>query len=178
MKNPVPQLICLFLASRLALLSVGLLSTWLLPSGLEVQKRNLVWHDPAPRVLEIWARWDSEWYLLVADKGYEAGGFVAAANSLWDQGATAGFLPLYPLLIRALSPIVGSVGAGVLISNICLLLSLIGLERLVRLELGGEAGSATGLVACCALLAFPSQPVSFSRLIPSRSFWPFPSPSF
>ncbi len=169
MKNPVPHWSASSWRADWPCSRSALLSTWLLPSGLEVQNRNLVWHDPAPRMLEIWARWDSEWYLLVADQGYQAGGLVAASNSLWDQGATAGFLPLYPLLIRALSPIVGSVGAGVLISNICLFLSLIALERLVRLELGDEAGGSAGLVACGALLAFPSS-LFLSAVYPESLF--------
>ncbi len=67
LNTSVLQLACLFAASRLALLLVGLASTWLLPSGSALQGGVPRWHEPAPRALEIWARWDSEWYLLIAD---------------------------------------------------------------------------------------------------------------
>jgi hypothetical protein len=156
LRPPVSRLACLFLASRIAMLAVGLLSTWLLPSGRGAQPGNLVFHDPAPRALEIWARWDSEWYLLIAAEGYEVGNRLEGLGVPYDRSATAGFLPLYPALIRILSPILGPVGAGIAISNICLLLCLVLLERLVRIEVGDAAGGQAGLVACAALLLFPS----------------------
>jgi len=156
LKPPLPRLACLFLASRLAVLTVGLLSTWLLPSGRAAQPGNLVFHDPAPRALEIFARWDSEWYLLIAAEGYEVSNRLQGLGVPYDPSATAGFLPLYPVLIRILSPLLGLVGAGLVISNICLLLSLVLLERLVRIEVGGDAGEPAALVACAALLLFPS----------------------
>jgi len=156
LRPPLSRLACLFLASRLALLCVGLLSSWLLPSGRAVQSGNLVFHDPAPRVLEIWARWDSEWFLLIAAEGYRVEDLINATGTIWEHWAVAGFLPLYPVLIRILAPLMGAVAAGVLISNICLFLSLVLLERLMRLEIGDHSGEIAGLVACAALLVFPS----------------------
>ena len=148
---------CLFLASRLALFGVGLLSTWLLPSAHSLQQpRNLVWHETAPRALEIWARWDSEWYLLIAAKGYDVGGLITGSGVPYKPTAASGFLPLYPVLIRGLTPLLGAVGAGVLISNFCLLVSLFLLHRLVRMEVDTESSESAALVACAALLLFPS----------------------
>jgi hypothetical protein len=155
-KPPITRLACLFLASRLALLAVGLLSTAILPSGFNVQHGNLVAHRPTAVPLEIWARWDSEWYLLIAAEGYEVGDRLAAFGVAYEPTAATGFLPSYPLLIRWLSPLLGPVAAGVLISNICLFLSMVLLERLVRLEVGGDAGARAGLMACAALLVFPT----------------------
>ena len=150
------RLVCLFVASRLALLAVGVLSTALLPSGAGVQPGNLVWHQPAPLPFEIWARWDAEWYLLIAEEGYDVGDRLSGFGVAYERSAAAGFLPLYPMLIRLLSPLFGAVGAGVLISNLCLLLSLVLLDRLLRLEVGGEMGATAGMAACAALLLFPS----------------------
>jgi hypothetical protein len=48
------------------------------------------------------------------------------------------------------------VGAGIVISNVCLLLCLILFERLVRREVPDAAGEHAGLAACLALLLFPS----------------------
>jgi hypothetical protein len=150
------RIACLFVASRLALLVVGVLSTALLPSGVGAQPGNLVWHQPAPLPFEIWARWDSEWYLLIAEEGYDVGDRLSGFGVAYERSAAAGFLPLYPMLIRLLTPLFGAVAAGVLISNVCLILSLVLLDHLVRLEVGGERGATAGIVACAALLLFPS----------------------
>jgi hypothetical protein len=156
LRSPVGRLAGLFFASRLALLAVGLLSTSLLPSGANVQPGNLVWHQTAPPPLEIWARWDSEWYLLISGEGYDVGNQLAELGLPYERSATAGFLPLYPMLIRTLTPIFGAIAAAVLISNICLFLSLVLLDRLVRLEVDGGTGETAGLAACAALLLHPS----------------------
>jgi len=75
------------------------------------------------------ARWDSVWYLRVADHGYPHG------------GAEAAFFPLYPGLARA----VGTLGGGsrgavliaaYLISLTALLAALVVFYRLASLELG------------------------------------------
>jgi hypothetical protein len=147
---------CLFIASRVALLAVGLLSTALLPSGAGAQPGNLVWHQPAPLPFEIWARWDSEWYLLIAEEGYDVGDRLSGLGVAYERSAAAGFLPLYPILIRSLRPLFGAVAAGVLISNLCLFVSLMLLDRLVRLEVDGEMGATAGIAACAALLLHPS----------------------
>ncbi|MCG6947609.1 MAG: hypothetical protein LJE93_01675 [Acidobacteria bacterium] len=150
------RLVCLFLVSRLALLAVGLMSVFILPSAVGSQPGNLVWHRPAPAPLEIWARWDSEWYLLIASEGYAVGETLAELGLPYSKDAAAGFLPLYPMLIRVLSPLFDGVAAGVIISNLCLFVSLLLLDRLVRLETGTEAGESAALVACTALLLHPS----------------------
>ncbi|MFV2072819.1 MAG: mannosyltransferase family protein [Thermoanaerobaculales bacterium] len=154
--SPYSRLACLFLASRLALFAVGLLSTWLLPSGAAVQKGNLVAHESVPRPLEMWARWDSEWYLLIAAEGYDVGDHFVGLGVSYERHAASGFLPLYPFLIRSLTPLLGAVAAGVLISNLCLALSLVLLERLVRLEVPGAKGETAASAACAALLLHPS----------------------
>ncbi|HET6373083.1 MAG TPA: mannosyltransferase family protein [Candidatus Polarisedimenticolia bacterium] len=159
-RRPLPyrQIAFLLIASRLALLAVGTLSTWLLPSGLSVQKGNLVYHQPAPRPLEIWARWDSEWYLMIAERGYDVGERLEGYSVGYEPEAAAGFLPLYPLLVRTLAsciPFVGSVGSGVLVSNLSLFGALLILYRLTAGDHGGRVSHQAGLAACAALLLFP-----------------------
>lgn len=150
------RLACLFVASRLALFAVGILSTSLLPQGTSVQRGNLIAHSPVSRPLEMWARWDSEWYLLIAAEGYEVENRFAELAVPYERQAAAGFLPLYPMLIRAMSFVLSPVAAGVLISNLCLFLSLILLDRLVRLEVQGTDGESAAFAACAALLVHPS----------------------
>jgi hypothetical protein len=156
LNSSVLQLACLFVASRLALLLVGLASTWLLPSGSALQGGTPMWHEPAPRALEIWARWDSEWYLLIAERGYDVVSLPTQLGLRTDPTFTAGFLPLYPVLIRALTPIFGGVGAGLVISNLALFAALLLLHRLVRFEVDGETGEVAAMFSCVALLVFPS----------------------
>src|SRR3954452_10956178 len=75
------------------------------------------------------ARWDSVWYLRVADHGYP------------DDGAEAAFFPLYPMLARGLGELGGGSRGAVLIaayliSLAALLAALAIFHRLVSLELG------------------------------------------
>src|SRR3954454_3426310 len=80
------------------------------------------------------ARWDSVWYLRVADRGYP------------DGGAEAAFFPLYPLLARGLGELGGGSPGAVLIaayliSLAALLAALAIFHRLVSLELGRRLAS-------------------------------------
>src|SRR5262245_7651262 len=154
-RTPFRDLALMLLASRGALLLVGLLAASLLAWGLTVQTGNLVYHERTWLPLEIWARWDSEWYLLIAAEGYAASDRFEGLSVTYEPEAAAGFLPLYPLLIRGLSPIAGSVGAGVLISGICLAAPLVLLYRLARDESPAPLGHRAGLAACAALLIYP-----------------------
>jgi len=75
------------------------------------------------------ARWDSVWYLRVADAGYP------------DGGAEAAFFPLYPALARGLGELGGgsrgaALVAAYLLSLAALLGALVLFHRLVTLELG------------------------------------------
>jgi hypothetical protein len=142
-----------FLATRAALLLAGWLALHLLPSGLTLQKGNLVYHPPGPAVFEMWARWDAEWYLLIADRGYGADDAFVGRPVAYQPGDDAGFFPLYPMLVRAMAgsglpPLV----AGVLVANLALLAALALLWDLARRDHGEEtAGRAVWL-----LLAFPT----------------------
>lgn len=87
------------------------------------------WADP---FLATFARWDSTWFVDIADHGYG------------DGGSRAAFFPLYPLLVRAVSLVtVSTVAAGVLVSLACLFGALAVLHRLTALELDEDAATAT-----------------------------------
>src|SRR4051794_35762741 len=88
------------------------------------------------------ARWDSSWYLGIADSGYA------------QDGRTA-FFPLYPLLVRAGGWLVGSpVVAGVLVSGACLVAGLAALHSLTKLELGESAARWTVLALALSPMSF------------------------
>ena len=89
------------------------------------------------------ARWDSVWYLTIADSGY-------------DGAAREAFFPLYPLATRALAtPAGGSPEALLLAAYLISLTALLGalylLWRLVSLELGRPYATPTLLL----LAVFP-----------------------
>jgi hypothetical protein len=87
------------------------------------------------------ARWDSVWYLAIANDGYPA-----------DDARRAAFFPLYPMLVRAVHAVVGSaVVAGALVSLACFAAALVVLHRLTEIELGAPAARTT----VWALALFP-----------------------
>ncbi|GHJ44734.1 hypothetical protein Cs7R123_20760 [Catellatospora sp. TT07R-123] len=93
-------------------------------------------------LLDAWNRWDTTWYLIVADSGYT-----------YDARATA-FFPLYPMAVRAADAVVpgGSYEAGLAVSALCCLAALILLHRLAT-ELSGADDARR---ATFYLLAFPT----------------------
>ena len=96
--------------------------------------RAAVWDDPKLThdlgyVTDVWARWDSVWFLRIAEHGYHA----AAA------GASA-FYPLYPGLVAAVGrALLGHyVVAGILVSLAAALGSFLLLYRLAEVRLGAD----------------------------------------
>ncbi|MEL6405880.1 MAG: mannosyltransferase family protein [Chloroflexota bacterium] len=91
--------------------------------------------NPNNIFLDVWARWDSGFYLTIIESGYE---FIAG------QQSNVAFFPLYPLLVNLLSTVTGDVLlAGVLVSNACLLGALIFLYRLTAFEFDDETAGRT-----------------------------------
>ena len=93
------------------------------------------WIDPAKSFQkQTWspinshAKWDSFWYLGIAADGYEFRGYDKLSNIV--------FFPVYPLLIRLLTPALASdsvlITAGWLMSLVFLFLALWYLVKLVR----------------------------------------------
>ena len=78
---------------------------------------------------DVWARWDSVWFLRIAEHGYGSA-----------EEASAAFYPLYPLLVGALGRVLLGhyVLAGVLISLAATFGSLALLNRLAEAKLGPE----------------------------------------
>lgn len=153
MTSPRSEIVLPYLATRAGLLAVGLLASHLLVSGLTVQKGNLVYHPPGPAALEIWARWDAEWYLMIAEQGYHCEAYFLGRPVAYAPEDATGFFPLYPVLIRAVSALgVPSLPAGILVANLALLAALWFLRELARRDFGEDAAAA----AVWVLLAFPT----------------------
>jgi hypothetical protein len=92
------------------------------------------WDDPTLThdlgwVTDVWARWDSVWFLRIAEHGYGAASGVAAA-----------FYPLYPLTLAGVGRTLGGhyVLAGILVSLAATLASFLLLYRLAEDRLGAD----------------------------------------
>ncbi len=101
------------------------------------------------------ARWDSVWYLAIAQSGYG------------HQSARTAFFPLYPLVLRGLGVVIGSdLLAGVLVSLVAFYIALVLLYRLVELELDSEVARLTVmLIAFCPMAYFFSAVYSESLFL-------------
>ena len=142
-----------FAVSRVALLLVGwfcrYFQAWhLAPS--DAAARGWLFHPS--RLLDMWARWDSGWYLAIAQHGY-------ATGPLTGENRIA-FYPAYPTIVgwleRLLPHAWQGMGAllwtGIILSNVSAIAALTLLYRHAR-DLDDEASAGR---AVQYLLAFPT----------------------
>ncbi|MGZ8635408.1 MAG: mannosyltransferase family protein [Actinomycetota bacterium] len=142
-----------FLALRLLTFAIGLVAAGVVPPIEPVGVPGWPAH-PAPdpgwhNLFTAWERFDALWFLRIADTGYRT-----------DDGSAA-FFPLYPLVVRAISFLLGGrpFGASVIVSNAAFVAALAVTYLLTAMELG-ERRARTTIV----LLAF--FPTSFFFLMP------------
>lgn len=118
-----------FVWTRAAIAAVAMLATTLpTHARLEREGTSPLLHDLGWPI-DLWARWDSVWFLTIAEHGYHG-----AAETL-------AFWPLYPALIASLGAVLGGhdLAAGVLVSLTSMLGAMILFERLGTLLLGRSA---------------------------------------
>jgi hypothetical protein len=127
--NPAPEI---FVWSRLAIWFAALFSFFVFVPNRH--PRADIWDDPRlthdlGAVTDVWARWDSVWFLRIAEHGYGSA-----------KGAAAAFYPLYPgavgLLGRALFG--HYVLAGILVSLASAFASFMLLHRIAEERLGAD----------------------------------------
>ncbi len=91
-------------------------------------------------VIDVWARWDSDWYLKIAEQGYS-----------WPS-STPAFFPLYPLVVAALGFVFLDhfLLAGVVVSLVAGAAAFVLLYRLTAARLGTAAAQRTVLFLALA----------------------------
>jgi len=149
----LPAAVRIGVSSRLAVLLVAIfaaLSFGPADGGLARENADkfdepALTHALADPLLAPLARWDSIWYLRIADSGY-AGSTTRAA-----------FFPLYPLLVRGVGTLFGGshgalLVAAYLVSGTAFVAALVLLYRLTELELGRRLARPTLLL----LAVFPA----------------------
>lgn len=109
------------------------------PDPALIHSNMLTENLPAPgglhyALLGIWERFDTLWYVRIAERGY-------------DLPAGVVFYPLYPWLIRGLSGLAGPMAAALLISTVAALFYFWGLLRLVRSEFPNAQALRTVMLA-------------------------------
>jgi hypothetical protein len=141
------------LSSRLAVLLVAIFAALSFgPASDGLARENAdkfddpaLTHALADPLLAPLARWDSVWYLRIADSGYG------------DSAPRAAFFPLYPLLVRGVGTLLGGshgalLVAAYLVSLVAFVAALALLYRLTELELGRRLGRPVLLL----LAVFPA----------------------
>lgn len=138
------EALLVFLGSRVVLWLVAAVTVTAFSDRLNPGRGE--WDDPllhdAGDWIDVWARWDSYWFLRIADSGYH-----------WPS-STPAFFPLTPLAIRAVSLLIGGhlVVAGVLVSLVAGAAAFAVLYRLAE----RLTDRATARIAVGALALFPT----------------------
>ena len=132
-RNPALEI---FLWSRAAIWLAALLALAVLDGSRN--PRAWIWDEPAlthdlGRVTDVWARWDSVWFLRIAEHGYGA-----HAND-------AAFFPLYPGVVGGVGRMLGGhyVLAGILVSLAAGAAAFALLYRLAEPRLGADGARRT-----------------------------------
>jgi hypothetical protein len=115
-------------------------------------------------VFTSWERFDALWYLRIASHGYA------------DHDGSAAFYPLFPLVSRGVSFLIGghTFAAGMLVANAAAFGALLILYLLTRLELSRDAARAAVLFAAIFPTAFfflSPYSESLFLLLVVTSFW-------
>jgi hypothetical protein len=126
--NPALEI---FLWSRLAIWAAAVFAfLWFEPNRHPNADRwdNAFFHDLG-WLTDVWARWDSGWFLRIAEEGYGGAGEAAAA-----------FFPLYPGLVAGVGRLLAGhyVVAGIAVSLAAALVAFVLLHRIAEERLGAD----------------------------------------
>jgi hypothetical protein len=157
-----------FVAVRVGLLVLGLVAVAVIPALDPVSVPGWTAHavpDPGwHNLFTAWERFDALWFLRIAAEGYRA------------ADGSAAFFPLYPLVTRFVSVLIGGhpFAAALLVSNGAFLGALVMLYALTRSELSDEVARATVLFVAVfptSLFFFAPYSESLFLLLAVTAMW-------
>jgi Mannosyltransferase (PIG-V) len=136
----------LVIISRVGLFILVYLSMVFIP----IKSSDGIWRAfPENRLLDGWSRWDSGWYMDIADRGYGN----APKTDTGQRDFT--FWPLYPLIVRAVRPLLGNTHfAGIIVSNASFLLACLLLYQHVRSRYDDQVAARTIILVCAYPFSF------------------------
>lgn len=144
---PYRRILILFIISRIILFASAAYIQDQYPAPGAPPAGSAMWRgceQEQNALLEPWRRWDALWFINVARDGYR-----------YESGRQSNvtIFPLYPMTLRLVAAVVRNhVAAGLIVSNLCLLLLSFVLYRLVA----GRMGSGAAFAALLFLYAWPS----------------------
>ena len=155
-----------FAFTRMLLIFAACLAIYRLPAA-----RAVGWDLPSSSTaLNMWSHFDGRWYLDIAENGYRL---------IPNQQCNVAFAPLYPMLMRYGGQLGGGsdyafIIAGILISNISLIVAIIYIMALLLLD-----GHDRTTAARCAwyLLIFPTS-LFLSAVYPMSLFMALAAAAF
>ena len=131
-----------FVGLRVGMFVIGVVGVTLFPPlapvGVPGWRANAVpdpgWHN----LFAAWERFDALWFLRIADEGYRL------------HDGSAAFFPLYPLVSRAVSFVVGGhpLAATTIVSNVAFLGALVVTYLLSAFELSERVARTSVLLLC------------------------------
>jgi hypothetical protein len=134
-KDAVKATVVPFAVTRLLLIISGLVAPLFAPvsDGQNLETATRGWDFTSIRLIDMWARWDSGWYLFTIKNGYSMGESVFVTSNL-------PFFPVFPLMVKVVSylvpvrpvPDVVLITIGILLTNTLLLLGAYYLYKLTR----------------------------------------------
>ncbi len=144
-RDPVTKTVLpIHLATRGGVLVVGFLAVILIGFPPEASSR---WRIYSNEFLDLPARWDTGWYLSIANGGYQ---FDPTAAVQAQQNIA--FFPAFPMAVRYLSAVLGRepLWTGVGVSLVAFFFALGYFLRLARDELRDEEAAATAVMLLAA----------------------------
>jgi Mannosyltransferase (PIG-V) len=148
--NPAPEI---FLWTRAAIWAAALFSLFVFVPNRH--PRAGVWDDSSlthdlGAFTDVWARWDSVWFLRIAEHGYDSA-----------SGAAAAFYPLYPAAVSLLGRALFGhyVLAGILVSLAAAFGAFLLLHRVAEERLGADGARRAVLYLAVFPFAFFLQAV-------------------
>lgn len=126
-------ILTLFIVTRIVLVLIGSITLhYMVSEPYQNWRFEIVKESP---LKANWIVWDSEWYLRIAQTGYSD-----VDKFLSGQYSTFGFFPLYPFIVKLFQIVFWDyVIAGIVVSNIFLLISAFLLYLLVKRQYDDES---------------------------------------